>query len=131
VTSTTATREIIRIPGVSHGRTPIPIAVKVGNLLTSSGIEPVNGDTGKIERDPEDQAKWTFANMMTILEQAGGTLDNIGLLTVYLQDMQYYPYFERQWLAHFPDAKNRPACRVMVVADPPVLYVQVQIIALL
>lgn len=129
--STAQKLQVLEVPGVAHGATPIPMAVKIGNYIMTSGIEPVDLETGKVGATPERQAEMTFAHMKTILAQGGATLDNVAMVTVYLQVPEYYVHFERKWLETFPDPHNRPACRIFVTPEPPSLFVQVQMIAVL
>ena len=74
-----ARRVNIDVPGVSHGDMPIPMATKVGNMVFSSGIHAMDPDTGTIPDDPRRQVELVFQHMRTIVENAGGTTDDIGL----------------------------------------------------
>ena len=103
MTSVATKRQVLNIPAVSHGATPIPLGVKIGNRIFSSGIEPVDPETGKLGTTPERQVELTFRHMRTLREAGGATLDNVGLVTVYLQDIKYRPIFERYWQETFSD----------------------------
>ena len=51
------TRRSIEVPGLHHGGVPIPQACVVGNLLTSSGISPLDPATGAVPDSTEEQVE--------------------------------------------------------------------------
>jgi 2-iminobutanoate/2-iminopropanoate deaminase len=73
--------------GYSHG-------VRVGNLLFLAGqtgterglVEPMNLET---------QTRRTFARIQAILEAAGGSLDDLVTMTVYMTDIRFSEEFVR------------------------------------
>ncbi len=68
--------------------------------------------TDSVRSDPTEQARLLFQNVATFMEAAGGTIEDIGHVTVLLSDPEYRPAFEQGWLAAFPDEKSRPARHV-------------------
>ena len=72
----------------SHG-------VRVGNLLFLAGQtgtdQPAPAGVGRLEA----QTRRAFARMQMILEAAGGTLDNLVTMTVFITDMRYGDEFVR------------------------------------
>lgn len=131
MTQVSSKRQVIRLPGVSHGPTPIPLAVRKGNMIYTSGIEPVDPETGKLGTTPEKQAELTFLHMREILDAAGATPDDVTLVTVYLTDESYRPLVNKHWVEMFPDPDNRPARKAVIVQKPASLFVQVQFVAVL
>ena len=63
--------------GLQHGA-PIPMGARVGNMIFSSGIIGADPSTGEVPEDLESQCVFAFANMKTMVENAGGTVQNIG-----------------------------------------------------
>ena len=66
-------------------------AVKAGNWLYISGqiaLDPGGNVVGK--GDMRAQSQRVFENIAAILQQAGGTLDNLVRITAYLTDMSRY-----------------------------------------
>jgi 2-iminobutanoate/2-iminopropanoate deaminase len=103
------------IPGVGHAD-PIPMGAKIGNVFYSSGIsgtlpdpggQPVRGSVEGLE----PQIKQAEANVRTLLEQAGGGLDNLALLTVLISDAATIPAVQRSFEQLFPDPTNRPGLK--------------------
>jgi 2-iminobutanoate/2-iminopropanoate deaminase len=61
--------------------------VKVGNMLYLAGQVGWNPATGKvIEGGLREQARGAFANMKTVIEHAGGTIDGVVQLMSFLAD---------------------------------------------
>ena len=74
-------RKSVHVEGVSHGA-PIPMGSVVGSLLFSSGITGTDPATGEVPPDLDGQCELAFANMKTLVENAGGLVDNIGSVKV-------------------------------------------------
>ncbi len=70
-------------------------AVKVGNLVFTSGLVPVakSGETIAVG-DIKQQALHCFQQIETCLKEAGGTRDNIVKITAYLRNMSDYPGYK-------------------------------------
>lgn len=64
--------------------------------------------------DVETQIRLSFANIAAILAEAGGTLDNVVKLTVYLLDMAALPIYTRVLGELFPE--SRPSQTVVQVS---------------
>ena len=63
-------------------------AVRAGNLVFLSGQIPLDPDTMKIvDGDFESRARRVFDNLAAVAAAAGGTLDDVVKLTVYLTDL--------------------------------------------
>ena len=119
----------IHVEGVKHGA-PIPMGARVGNMIFSSGIIGMDPATGKVPEDLESQCVYAFANMKTMVENAGGTIKNIGTIKVYMKDRSQREAVNRPWLAMFPDEEDRPARHAIEYdAFPPGVLVQLEIIA--
>ena len=67
-------------------------AVRVGDSVYISGQIPLSPDTQEvISGSFRQQACQVFDNLSAIAEAAGGTLENVVKLTVYLVDLQNFP----------------------------------------
>ena len=119
----------IHIDGLRHGA-PIPMGARVGNMIFSSGIIGADPSTGEVPEDLESQCVFAFANMKTMVENAGGTVQNIGSIKVYMKDRSQREAVNRPWLEMFPDEDDRPARHAMEYgAFPPGVLVQLEVIA--
>ena len=119
----------IHVDGVKHGA-PIPMGARVGNMSFSSGIMGADPATGTVPEDLESQCVFAFANMKTMVENAGGTIKNIGTIKVYMKDRSQREAVNRPWLEMFPDEDDRPARHAIEYdAFPPGVLVQLEIVA--
>jgi len=96
------------LPGLKHTN-PIPSACRVGPILVSSGISGVDPASGIFPQGIEAQCAQMFANIRSILETGGGTVEDVVKLTVWLKDLAQRPSVNKEWLAMFPDPHSRPA----------------------
>ena len=103
------TRRSIEIPGVGHGAQPFPLASLVGPLLVTSGIHGTDPATGTLADGAEAQIGQAFANLRAVLEQAGGTPDDVAQVLVTLTDRAHRSMVNDVWEGLFPDPASRPA----------------------
>ena len=124
-------RRSIHVEGVQHGA-PIPMGARVGNMLFSSGIIGSDPATGKVPEDLGHQCEFAFAHMRSLVENAGGTVEDIGAIKVYMKDRSQREAVNKPWLKMFPDEDNRPARHAIEYdAFPPGVLVQLEIVAVL
>jgi len=91
------------------------------------GTDP---STGKVPEDLESQCVFAFANMKTMLENAGATTKSVGTIKVYMKDRSQREAVNRPWLEMFPDEDDRPARHAIEYeAFPPGVLVQLEIVA--
>ena len=68
---------------------PYSQAIKVGNLLYTSGQIPIDPATGNIvSGDIKEQTRQALSNIKAILEEAGLTMNNVVKTTVFLTNME-------------------------------------------
>jgi 2-iminobutanoate/2-iminopropanoate deaminase len=103
------------IPGHGH-HDPIPMGARIGDLYASSGVSGVD-PTGPSQLEPVDgaagQSYFGLRNVKSLAEQGGMSADDIGLVTVLVQDYADVDAVDIEWASMFPDASNRPARQVM------------------
>ncbi len=103
-----ARRKSIYIDGFKHTN-PIPNASRIGNLVMSAVIVGRDPTTGAMPKRIEDQCANMFAHMKATIEAAGGTLDDIIKMTIWLNDRSQREPVNVEWLKAFPDLQSRPA----------------------
>jgi len=97
---------------------PYSQAVKVNNFLFVSGQLPVDPSTGEIIKDDFEKAvKTVFENIKFIVEEAGGSLNSIVKVTVYLKDIGRFKKFNEVYAQYFKD--KYPARVVVEVSKIP------------
>ena len=102
--------------------------VKVGGMLFSSSITGIDVASGLLNSDPVQQIAAAFANLRTLLERAGATADELGLVTVCITEDGHARHVEQCWRLAWPDAGNRPAIKINEYVLPPGEFVQIQIV---
>jgi 2-iminobutanoate/2-iminopropanoate deaminase len=123
-------RHVIHVPGVEH-KAPIPAGVLIGGLLFSSAINGKDPASGQYPDDAGEQMRLAFANMATLVREAGGDVDDIAHVTVFLQDLSAKKLLDEHWLTMFPDPSDRPARHAVKVDRAGSMLVQLEIIAVL
>ena len=97
---------------------PYSQAVKAGNFLFISGQLPINPATGEIIRGNfEEAVKIVLENVKSIVEEAGGTMDDIVKVTVYMKDLSLFSKFNEIYSQYFKD--KYPARVVVEVSRIP------------
>jgi 2-iminobutanoate/2-iminopropanoate deaminase len=66
---------------------PYSQAVKVGNLVYTSGQIPMTPEGELITGDIHDQARQVLINLQNLLEASGSSLDKVIKTTIYLTNM--------------------------------------------
>lgn len=93
-------------------------AVKHGNLVFLSGQIPLDPDTMEIVRgDFEARARRVFDNLRAVVEAAGGTMDQVLKLNIYLTDLANFATVNTVMADYF--AEPYPARAAVGVASLP------------
>ncbi len=69
---------------------PYSQAVKVGDLIITSGQIPFTAEGELVGDDIKDQARQSLTNIKNILEEAGLSMDQVVKCTVFLKDMNEF-----------------------------------------
>ncbi|MDH5256660.1 MAG: RidA family protein [Gammaproteobacteria bacterium] len=102
------TKEIISTPNAPQAIGTYSQAVKTGNTVYLSGQIPLIPETMVlIEGDISKQIHQVFQNLTAVCEAAGGTLQDIVKLNIFLTDLAHFPivnevmaqYFEQPYPA--------------------------------
>lgn len=122
-------QQSIYLDGLGHGKTPIPLACKVGGLLISSGIGGRSRATGELADSFEGQLEGCFDNLLAILDQAGMGVGNVAKLSFTVGSDDARDAINDIWLRHFPDPMVRPARHVQQGQLRGKLLVQIEAMA--
>lgn len=102
-------RRNIHVEGLGHGSQPIPLAAVVGGLLVTGGVSGRDPVTGQLPEDPAAEVRQAFANLRSILDEAGATADDVAKVTVFVKDRDIRQHINPVWVEMFPDPDSRPA----------------------
>ena len=103
-----AKRKSIYIEGFAH-KNPIPAASRIGNMLMTGIITGMDPATGKLAPTLEDQCKFMFQHVRSIMAATGGSTDDIVKMSVWMADRSKRDVLNGEWLTMFPDHDSRPA----------------------
>ncbi|MCJ7690489.1 MAG: RidA family protein [Clostridiaceae bacterium] len=109
---------------------PYSQAVKVGELLYTSGQLPINSATGEfINNDIKKATAQSLENVKAILEEAGTSLDKVVKTLVFLKDMNDFADMNEVYSQYF---SSNPPARSCIQAGklPKDALVEIEVIAI-
>lgn len=124
------TRQNFNTTKVPRSTEVFPQAVIAGDFIFISGTPGFNPDTGKLSDNFEEQAKQSFNNIKTILEELGSSMDKIVKTTVFMVAGNDFGILNKVYGEIFPE--NAPARSTpQVMPFPAGILISVECIALL
>ena len=121
----------LEIPGVTHGKVPIPAGARVGNLIFSSGIMGKDPATDTLPADAAAQARFAFENLRTLLADGGARPEDVAKVTVFVKDNSAREPINNEWLKMFPDPHDRPARHTLVYDLQGGMLLQLEVVAVI
>ena len=108
---------------------PYSQAIKVGNLVYTSGQIPIDPTTGAfVEGGIKEQTRQSLANIKAILAEAGLNMSNVVKTTVFLADMNDFADMNAVYAEFF--AEPYPARSAVAVKTlPKGALVEIEVIA--
>ena len=124
-------KELVFPKGISPIGPYSPGVIASGKLLFVSGQIPLNPETGELVRGAfKEMARQAIKNLLSVVEAAGGSAENVVKVTVYLRDMGKYAEFNEVYSEFFNE--SRPARAVVEVSNlPKGIEVEIEAIAVL
>ncbi len=111
-------KEIIAPDKAPSAIGPYSQAVRIGDLLFTSGQIPLDPKTGEfLTGEIEEETELTLNNLKAILEEAGLSLDHVVKTTVYLADLGHFARMNQVYERMF--GNNKPARATVQVAALP------------
>lgn len=108
---------------------PYSQAIRVGNLVFTSGQIPLHPQTGEIVGDTAaEQARQVLQNLQAVLQAAGASLQNVVKTTIFLTDLGQFATVNAVYAEFFP---HDPPARstVQVAALPRGVQVEIEAVA--
>ena len=107
---------------------PYSQAMKIGNLVYTSGQIPINPASGNIEaKDIEAQTEQVCQNLAAVLEAAGASFDSVVKTTCFLADMADFAAFNGVYAKYFTSCPARSCVAVKTL--PKNVLVEIEAIA--
>ena len=86
---------------------PFSEAVRVGSMLYLSGAIGIDDTGALVAGGVEAETRQALANIRSVLERHGSSMDRVVKCTAMLADMQEWAAMNRVYVEHFP--RNLPA----------------------
>ena len=108
---------------------PYSQAIKVGNLVYTSGQIPIDPATGNfVEGGIKEQTRQSLTNIKAILEEAGLSMNNVVKTTVFLADMNDFADMNSVYAEFFSEPYPARAA-VAVKTLPKGALVEIEVVA--
>lgn len=109
---------------------PAPAGVRSGNLIYCGHIAGTDPSTGELPQELDDQLTSAFGRMRTLVERAGGTIDNIARVGLFMRKLSDLPAVNSHWAAMFPNAEDRPTYKFLQANLPAGCQIELDFFAL-
>jgi 2-iminobutanoate/2-iminopropanoate deaminase len=120
--------EIIATESAPAAIGPYAQAVKLGDLLFTSGQIPLGLDGQIVQGGIKEQTHQVFANLRAVLEAAGSSFASVLKATVFIKDMNQFADLNEVYASYFGD--HKPARSTVEVARlPRDVFVEIELIA--
>jgi enamine deaminase RidA (YjgF/YER057c/UK114 family) len=121
-------REIFANPAVD----PIPVGIRSHDLVHAARITGADPTSGNMPDGLDAQLRNAFVKMSRSIENAGGTIENIAHVSLFLTDTRAgMPLVNAQWVATFSDADDRPTYKFMTAPLMQGQLVQIEYFAVI
>ena len=80
-------KEIISTDKAPAAIGPYIQATKLGEMLFTSGVIPVNPATGEIPSTVEEQARQAFSSLKALVEASGSSIEKVVKTTLFIKNM--------------------------------------------
>ena len=107
---------------------PYCAAIKVGNMIFTSGQIPVNPEDGSMSSDIKEQTRQSLNNIKGILSEEGYTLSDVVKTTVFITDMSQFADINQVYGEMFGEHKPARSC-VQVAKLPKGAGIEIEVIA--
>lgn len=122
-------KEIISTAKAPAAIGPYSQAVKLGNMIYTSGMLPLVPETMQIvEGDIQQQSRQALDNLKTLLESVNSSLDKVVKTTVFIKNMNDFPKINEVYAEYFTSKQPARSC-VEVARLPKDAQIEIEVIA--
>ena len=121
-------RRSVEIKEFAHVN-PVPAACRIGNILMSGVIDGRDPHSGKLPPTLAEQCAHMFGHVRNLVEEAGGSAQDIIKVTVWMPDPSDRAALNVEWLKLFADPGSRPARHTRYAQLPPGVLIQCDVMA--
>ncbi len=103
-------KQVITSNGAPAAIGPYSQAIRVGDMLFTSGVIPVDPATGNIPEGSAAQAQQAFTNLTNLIQDAGGSMENVIKTTVFIKEMDDFGAINEVYAKFFPEPFPARSC---------------------
>lgn len=107
---------------------PYSQAIEVNDMIFTSGVIPVNPETGEIPQGVEAQADQAIKNLSNLLEASGSSTEKVIKTTVFIKDMNDFGRINEIYAKYFTGVYPARSC-VEVARLPKDVLMEIEAIA--
>ncbi len=122
-------KEVISTKNAPGAIGPYSQAIKIGNLVYTSGQLPLNPATGELVGEVKKATAQALENIKVILEEAGTSLDKVVKTLVFLKDLNDFAAVNEVYATYFTENPPARSC-VQVAKLPKDAILEIEVIAL-
>lgn len=89
---------------------PYSQAIEVNGMVFTSGVIPVDPQTGAIPATIEEQANQAFSNLKNLIEASGATIDKVIKTTVFIKEMNDFGKINEIYATYFKEPFPARSC---------------------
>tara|TARA_B100001287_G_C22256125_1_gene332690 strand:- start:28 stop:405 length:378 start_codon:yes stop_codon:yes gene_type:complete len=108
-------KKVINTDKAPLSTSPVSQCNIINGTIYIGGQMPRDMRTGKIVEGAYEQTKLSLEHCLTILKEAGGSIETIGLAIVYVTDLSIKKYVNEVFSEFFP--KDPPARNLVEVSE--------------
>lgn len=112
-------------------RATVPYGVRVNDMVYATALSGADPVSGKPAGDVKRQTATALAHMQTLVERAGGSIDNVGRAVGFCTKAEDRQLVDDVWMEVFPDPNDKPAFKVLLAELPEGHLVRIDALALL
>lgn len=123
-------RKVINTSKAPSAIGPYSQAIKVGQMLFTSGQIPIDPATGELVNDDIKKAtERVMENLKAILEEAGTSLNNVVKTVIFIKDMNNFAAINEVYGKYFTNNPPARSC-VEVARLPKDVQIEIEAVAL-
>lgn len=121
-------QKVIRTDKAPSAIGPYSQAIEINGMVYTSGVIPVNPETGEISEGVEAQAAQAIGNLCALVEESGSKVENIVKTTVFIKDMNDFSKINEVYKTFFKEPFPARSC-VEVARLPKDVLLEIEAIA--
>lgn len=121
-------KTVINTKNAPEALGPYSQAIKIGDMIFTSGQIPINPETKELVTEIKKATKQSLTNIKNILEEAGTSMEKVVKTTVFVKDLNDFAAVNEVYATFFEGEPPARSC-VQVAKLPLDAPVEIEVIA--